>query len=142
MYLATSALDIYVNPQGNGLRLRRLLAEAELRNCSGNSPSIEIRRRRCDKRMTGAAIRFLNRGNHNISFDRRNDLGVASPLLSHIGSVRLSFFNVENKGAVHPGAECAFFWGILTLNGGWSAEISFKAPIGGDWRWRAALKID
>ena len=63
----------------------------------------------------GSAIRFLNRGHHNNGFDTGKDLGVACPSPSHIGSSNISFFNVENKGTVHPGAECAFYWDVVTF---------------------------
>jgi hypothetical protein len=63
-------------------------------------------------------IRFTNQGNHNIGFDRADNLGVASSTLSHIGSVSFLSSIVESTGAVHPGAAWWCVWGSGSFNQG------------------------
>jgi hypothetical protein len=47
-------------------------------------------------------IRKLNRGHHNIRFDRAKSLGVASFASSHFGSSRIFFFNCREYGRGAP----------------------------------------
>ena len=51
--------------------------------------------------LSGAdgAITFINRGNHNIGFDRYNNFGVASSPFSHIGSSSFFFLHLSRVGA-------------------------------------------
>ncbi len=73
------------------------------------------------RRNLGAtpAIRNLNRGHHNIRFDRPNRFGVACSALSHFGSSRFFFFNCREQGTVLPGAEWRLrFWGEVTFQAG------------------------
>jgi hypothetical protein len=58
----------------------------------------------------GAAIRFLNLGHYNISFDRLNSLGVASRHKAILALCRISFFQLSRKenGALKVPSGAAF----------------------------------
>ena len=75
------------------------------------------------------ARRFTNWGNHNIGFDRADNLGVASSSSSHIGSVKFSFFNCREDGRGAPRCRVVVRLGSGSFlsRGAWLAEESFAA---------------
>jgi len=96
------------------------------------------------RRNLGAtpAIRNLNRGHHNIRFDRPNRFGVACSALSHFGSSRFFFFNCREQGNGAPrcGVALAFLRrSHFSSRGVWSAQVSLQrqgivGPVE-PWRW-------
>ena len=64
------------------------------------------------------AIRFLNRGYHNIRFDRGMDLRVASPHQAILALVGILSSKVENRGRCTQVPTGAYFGGALIFEEG------------------------